>query len=388
MRTFRKLSIQLVPFAALIGALIIGAIILWFQDINIREAYTAMAVGAFGSKNGMADTLIKAIPLLFVALGIVIAYRGGVINIGAEGQLIMGALVTTFFGVAYGEALNPWLMIPLLILLGTAAGFVWGAIPGILKARLSVNEILTTIMLNQVAIQIAFFLLRGPMLDPDQVAQGTNVPQSARLPKVADLPRMRVLSQLFGFDQSTKDLEMAEGWRTEFIGLFIDSSRLHTGILIAIVMAVVVYIFMWRTTIGYRIRAVGQNPAAARYAGINVQRYTMLALALSGALAGMAGAIEIVGLHHRMFEPTAVSAGYGFSGIVAALFGKLHPFGAIPASILFGGLLVGGDKMQRAVQVPNVMITVLLGIIVLFVVSSDLWARRRTEKLEKEDISG
>ena len=387
MRRLRRFSIQLLPIIALIGALFIGAVILYLQDVNVREAYTAMAVGAFGTKNGMADTLVKSIPLLFVALGIVIAYRGGVINIGAEGQLIMGALATTYFGVAYGDSLGPWIMIPMLILLGTAAGFVWGAIPGILKARLAVNEILTTIMLNQVAIQIAFFLLRGPMLDPDQIAQGTNVPQSARLPKVADLPRMRVLSQLFGFDQSTKDLGMADGWRKEFVGLFIDSSRLHTGLLIAILMAIIVWIFMWRTTIGYRIRAVGQNPAAARYAGINVQRYTVLALALSGALAGMAGAVEIVGLHHRMFEPTAVSAGYGFSGIVAALFGKLHPFGAIPASLLFGGLLVGGDKMQRAVQVPNVIITVLLGIIVLFVVSSDLWARRRMEKLEKEEAS-
>ncbi len=387
MRNLRRLSIQLLPIIALIGALVIGALILYAQGVDIREAYTAMAVGAFGSKNGMADTLVKGIPLLLVALGIVIAYRGGVINIGAEGQLIMGAMVTTYFGVAYGDRLNPWVMIPILILLGTLAGFVWGAIPGILKARLSVNEILTTIMLNQVAIQISFFLLRGPMLDPDQIAQGTNVPQSARLPRVADLPRMQTLFEALGFDQTTKDLEMAEGWRTEFIGLFIDSSRLHTGLLVALLMAVVVYVFMWRTTIGYRIRAVGQNPAAARYAGINVPRYTVLALALSGALAGMAGAIEIVGLHHRMFEPTAVSAGYGFSGIVAALFGKLHPFGAIPASVLFGGLLVGGDKMQRAVQVPNVMITALLGLIVLFVVSSDLWARRRLERLEKEEVA-
>lgn len=387
MRRFRRISIQLLPMVALIGALVIGAIILYFQGINIREAYSAMAVGAFGSKNGMADTLVKSIPLLLVGLGIVIAYRGGVINIGAEGQLIMGAMVTTYFGVAYGDRLNPWIMIPFLIIVGTLAGFVWGAIPGFLKARLAVNEILTTIMLNQVAIQISFFLLRGPMLDPDQIAQGTNVPQSARLPKAADLPRMKVLAETLGFDQSTKDLGMADGWRKEFFGLFLDSSRLHTGLIVALIVAVVVWIFMWRTTIGYRIRAVGQNPAAARYAGINVQRYTVLALALSGALAGMAGAIEIVGLHHRMFEPTAVSAGYGFSGIVAALFGKLHPFGAIPASLLFGGLLVGGDKMQRAVQVPNVMITALLGLIVLFVVSSDLWARRRMEKLEKEEVA-
>lgn len=386
MKSARKLFYTLLPLVAVVGALLVGAIILWLQEINIFEAYSSLVVGAFGNKNGLADTLVKAIPLLFVALGIVIAYRGGVINIGAEGQLIMGALVTTYFGVTFGEAASPWLMLPLLILIGTAVGFLWGAIPGLLKARLNVNEILTTIMLNQVAIQIAYFLLRGPMLDPEQAAAGTNVPQSARLPKVADLPRIQTLMQALGFDKTVADLGL-EGWRAELGGLFIDNTRLHTGLLIALLMAVIVYIFMWRTTIGYRIRAVGQNPSAARYAGINVQQYTVLALALSGAMAGMAGAIEVVGLHHRMFEPTAVSAGYGFSGIVAALFGKLHPAGAIPASILFGGLLVGGDKMQRAVQVPNVMITALLGLIVLFVVSSDLWARRQMEKLEKEEVS-
>jgi simple sugar transport system permease protein len=145
-------------------------------------------------------------------------------------------------------------------------------------------------------------------------------------------------------------------------------------------MAVLVYFFLWRTTIGYRIRAVGLNPSAARYAGINVPRYVVLSMSLSGAFAGLAGAVEILGLHHRMFEPLAVSAGYGFSGIVVALFGKLHPLGAIPASLLFGGLLVGGDKMQRAVQVPQVLITALLGLVVLFVVSSEIWSRRRATR--------
>jgi simple sugar transport system permease protein len=145
-------------------------------------------------------------------------------------------------------------------------------------------------------------------------------------------------------------------------------------------MGILVYVFLWRTTIGYRIRAVGLNPHASRYAGINVPGYMILSLGLSGAFAGLAGAVEILGLHHRMFEPTAVSAGYGFSGIVAALFGKLHPLGAIPSSILFGGLLVGGDKMQRAVQIPQVLVTALLGLIVLFVVSSEIWSRRRTNR--------
>jgi simple sugar transport system permease protein len=148
-------------------------------------------------------------------------------------------------------------------------------------------------------------------------------------------------------------------------------------------MAVLVYIFLWRTTIGFRIRAVGLNRHASRYAGMSVKRTIILSMTLSGAFAGLAGAVEILGLHHRMFEPTAVSAGYGFTGIVAALFGKLHPLGIIPSSIIFGGLLVGGDKMQRAMQVPQVMITAVLGLIILFVVSTDYIVRKRQAKRVK-----
>jgi simple sugar transport system permease protein len=182
-----------------------------------------------------------------------------------------------------------------------------------------------------------------------------------------------------GLDKSAEDLGLT-GFVAELYGLLVEPTRLHSGLIIAIVMAILVYIFLWRTTIGYRIRAVGQNQSASRYAGINVQRYIVLSMTLGGMFAGLAGAIEILGLHHRMFEPTAVSAGYGFSGIVVALFGSLHPLGIIPSAILFGGLLVGGDKMQRAVQVPQVLITIILGMVVLFVVSADIWVRRRATR--------
>jgi len=234
-------------------------------------------------------------------------------------------------------------------------------------------------MLNQIAIQIGYYLLRGPMMDPAEKAAGTNIPHSARLVKAADLLRFADLAKSVGFTKSAKAAGI-KGFSAELYGLFAEPTRLHIGFLIAIGMALLVYIFLWRTTIGYRIRAVGLNPDAARYAGMNVPGYMVWAMGLSGALVGLAGAVEILGLHHRMFEPAAVSAGYGFSGIVVALFGKLHPLGAIPSAILFGGLLVGGDKMQRAVQIPQVFVTALLGLIVLFVVSSDLWARRRASR--------
>jgi simple sugar transport system permease protein len=363
------------PLLAVVGALLVGAIILLLLDTSPLEAYKVLLTGGFTSKNGLADTLVKATPLLLVGLGIVIAFRANVINIGAEGQLIVGALLTTFLALQLGATLPGYLVILICLVAGSLMGAIWAAIPGYLKARLGVNEILSTIMMNQIAIQVGYYLLRGVMMDPAELEAGTNIPHSARLPRATDLPRFTDIAAWLGFTDSAKDLSLT-GFRAELYGLLVEPTRLHLGLILAIIMAILVYIFLWRTTIGYRIRAVGLNPSASRYAGINVPRYVVLSLGLSGAFAGLAGAIEILGLHHRMFEPTAVSAGYGFSGIVAALFGKLHPLGAIPSSILFGALLVGGDKMQRAIQVPQVLVTALLGVIVLFVVSSEIWSRR------------
>ncbi|MFN8458554.1 MAG: ABC transporter permease [Anaerolineae bacterium] len=378
-RRFDQVADALLPLLAVIGALMIGAVILLFLKINPLEAYQVLLTGGFTSKNGLADTLVVATPLLLVGLGIVIAFRANVINIGAEGQLIVGAVLTTFLAVQLGSVLPGFLVIILCLLAGSLMGGLWGAIPGYLKARLGVNEILSTVMMNQIAIQVAYYLLRGPMMDPAELAAGTNIPHSARLPKPTDLPRFTDMAQWLGFTQTAKELGLSGFW-AELYGLLVEPTRLHSGLILAIIMGILVYIFLWRTTIGYRIRAVGLNPHASRYAGINVPGYMVLSLGLSGAFAGLAGAVEILGLHHRMFEPTAVSAGYGFSGIVAALFGKLHPLGSIPSSILFGGLLVGGDKMQRAVQTPQVLVTALLGLIVLFVVSSEIWSRRRANR--------
>jgi simple sugar transport system permease protein len=229
-------------------------------------------------------------------------------------------------------------------------GAFWGGIPGILKARLGVNEILSTIMMNAIAIQLSNFLLRGPMIDPKEIINGTRIAQSALLPDTVWLARL------------------------------VPRTLLHAGAILAVILAVLVFIFLWRTTIGYRIRAVGLNAAAARYAGIRVRLYQALALILGGAFAGLAGAVEVMGVQHRMME--GLSGGYGFSGIVVALFGSLHPLGAIPASILFGGLLVGADQMQRTVQVPSALISTLLGLIVLLVVGSKIWASKLTRRRE------
>ncbi len=337
----------MMPVVAVVLALLAGAFLLLMVGANPLEAYGVLVRGALGNVNGLTQTLTKATPLLLVGLGICIAFRGGAINIGGEGQIIVGALATT----AVSLALPNWpgfLLLPLALLSGALAGAVWGGIPGVLKARLNVNEILTTVMMNQIALQAMNYLLRGPMLDPAQITAGTNIPQSASLPEQVWLARL------------------------------VPRTLLHSGIFLALGLAVLVYILLWRTTIGYRIRAVGLNPHAARYAGIPVRRYLALSMTLSGAFAGLAGAVEVTGVHHRMLE--GLSGGYGFSGIVAALFGKLHPLGAIPASILFGALLVGADKMQRSIQVPSAMIVALQGLVVLFVVASDYYVRRRSRR--------
>jgi len=339
----------LLPLLAIPVAFLIGAVMLLALGANPLEAYGSLIVGAFGDVSGITQTLVKATPLLMVGIGVCIAFRGGVINIGGEGQILVGALATTAVAIGFRDWPG-WILLPLCLLTGTLSGAVWGGIPGILKARLGVNEILSTVMMNAIAVQLSNYLLRGPMIDPAEIAAGTRIAQSALLPRSVWLPKL------------------------------VPSTLLNAGALIALLMAVVVYILLWRTTIGYRIRAVGLNMHAARYAGIRVSFYQALALILGGAFSGLAGAIEMLGVQHRMLE--GVSGGYGFTGIVAALFGNLHPLGTIPASILFGGLLVGADKMQRTVQVPSALIDTLLGLVVMLVVASKIWSTVRARKRE------
>ena len=347
----------LLPFLATLAALGVGAIMLMVFDANPVVAYGALIEGAFGSTNALADTLVKATPLLLVALGICIAFRGGVINIGGEGQLILGALAATVIGISLPDSPG-YVVIPLALIFGFIAGGAWGAIPGFLKAYFNVNEILSTIMMNAIAVQGMNYLLSGPMIDPVQLEAASRIPQTARLNAAFDLARLV-------------------------------PTRLHLGTGLAIIAAFLVFIFLWRTVVGYRIRAVGLNANASRYAGINVPRHIVLSLLLSGAFCGLAGAIQIYGLHHRMFtdgSATGFTGSAGFNGIVVALFGQLHPLGAIPASFLFGALIVGANKLQRVMQVPSSFIIALNGLVVVFVVSADYWRRRLARRREAEVV--
>ena len=335
--------------SAVILALLIGAAMILGLGANPLEGYKELLVGAFGGTEELAESAAKAMPLLFVGTGICVAFRAKVINIGGEGQIIAGGLLSTITALAVPD-LPAIVLIPLVLFMGLVGGAIWGGIPGALKAYLGVNEILSTIMLNLVAVQLFNYLLRAPLMDPKQIELGTRIPQTKRLSENADLP------------------------------ILVEGTRFHLGVVVALIAAAVAWFFLWRTTTGYRVRAVGASAPAARYAGMPVKRMTMLALTISGALCGLAGACLVFGSETHRLQTEGFATGFtgsaGFNGIVAALFGGLHPLFTIPSSFLFGGLLVGANAMQRAIQIPVDLVIGLNGLIVVFVVSSNTLRER------------
>jgi general nucleoside transport system permease protein len=325
---------------AVLAATAAGALVLTAIGASPWATYAVILTGPLKDLFGATEVLVRAVPLILVALGIAISFRSGILNIGAEGQIQVGILAAT--AVALGaRGLPGALLLPLCLVAGAAAGALWAGIAGVLRARLEVNEILSTVMLNYIAAQLYTFLLRGPMIDPDELMTGSGTPQSMRLPREAWLSRL------------------------------VPGTRLHTGLLLALGLAVLVWLLLWRTTLGYRMRAAGAAQKAARYAGIDVKRSLLVAMLFAGGFAGLAGAVEVTGVHHRAIE--AISSGYGFSGIVVALFGGLHPAGIVPAAAFFGLLLIGADMTQRSAGVPANMILVLQGVIILAIVSAKMY---------------
>lgn len=260
-----------VVIAAAAAAMGIGAIVFLAVGADVVKAYGVILTEPLKDMIGLTEIVVRAIPLSLIALGIAIAFRSGILNIGAEGQMMMGILATSATAIACANLPKP-ILIPLALLAGAAGGAVWGGIAGVLKARLGVNEILSTVMLNYIAAQFYTYLLRGPMMDPEELVTGSGTPQSIRMPRSAWLDRL------------------------------LPGTRLHSGIYIAIGLAIVVFFLLWRTSTGFRMRAAGAEAKAARYAGVKVQRYLIIAMLLSGAFAGMAGGVEILGVHKRAIE--------------------------------------------------------------------------------------
>lgn len=329
-----------VILVAALAAALMGAMVLLAIGASPTATYLTIFTGPFADKFGITEVLVRAVPLILVGLGIAISFRSGILNIGAEGQIMVGILASTAMALAFPGSPKA-VLLPLMLMAGALGGALWGGIAGFLKAKLGVNEILSTVMLNYIAAQFYTFLLRGPMIDPNELETGSGTPQSMRLPKAAWLDRI------------------------------VPETRLHAGLILAVVLAIFVYILLWRTTWGYRLRAAGAEEKAARYAGVHVERSLLTAMLLAGAFAGLAGAVEVAGVHHRAIE--AISSGYGFSGIVVALFGGLHPAGIVPAAAFFGVLLVGADMTQRSAGVPANMILVLQGVVILAIVSAKMY---------------
>ncbi len=315
---------------AVFFALIIVSIILLLTGYKPLPVYGALIDGAFGSRRRMGESLVSTTPLIFGSLGFLIAYRCGLFNIGLEGQITVGGIAAAFIGYFLPE-MPAFLHVSLCILAGALAGGLWGFIPGYLKARFGIHEVIGVIMLNHIAFKIAAYLvsMNGPMKD-----------------RVDDMPASPFIR---------------EGARMSRI---VTGTRLHWGILLAIATAILIYVLLFRTRLGFKLRAVGKNRYAAEALGISVKKNIVFALALSGMLGGMAGAVEILGVHYRLFA--AFSPGYGFDAIAVALLGMVHPIGILASSYLFGILRSGAILMQATFGVNKDMVSVITGVIVLF----------------------
>jgi simple sugar transport system permease protein len=330
----------LVPIMSIVLALILGGIMLALAGANPFETYKAMVEGAFGTRYAISETLVKAIPLMLTGLGVSIAFRMLFWNIGAEGQLAMGAFAAAGVALFVSDKVPSWSVLPLVMLAGFAAGAAWGFIPAALKARLGVNEIITTLMMNYIAILWIQYLFYGPWKDP----KGFGFPGTAEFPDAAWLPR--------------------------FFG-----TRVHLGLIIAIVAAFLIWLVLSRTKWGYEIRVIGENRTAARYAGISTSRNIVLVMLVSAGLAGLAGMAEVAGISHRLQQ--GITVGYGYTAIIVAWLAKLNPWGVLLVSVLMAGLLVGGDQIQISMGLPASVALVLQGIILFLVLGGEILTQYR-----------
>lgn len=353
------------PAATSIGSVVVAFIISGFLLKMVGgEPFKVMKFffeATFGSWAVISDTLVKATPLILVGLACTVAFKMKLWNIGAEGQFYMGAFFASLVVLVplVPPETSAFIVLPLMAIMGLIGGAVWGFIPGVLKAKLQVNEIITTLMLNYVAILWNNFWIFNKWSDAG--FQMTPVfEKSAWLARITDYAR-----------PYSEFIETGGGLATFMtsIGLSrISGMTLHLGFIIAVVTAVVIWWILERSKWGYEIKLIGDNKEAARYAGINITRNIILVMMLSGALAGLAGMTEITGVVHRLQEK--ISPGYGFTGIIIAWLAKLNPFAVILVSILFGALLVAGREIQ-----PAGLSQLLQGIILFMVISSDVLLR-------------
>ncbi|MCL4299015.1 MAG: ABC transporter permease [Anaerolineae bacterium] len=302
------------------------------MSVNPLGAYAALFDGAVGNVSALGTTITKALPLLIGGVGVTIAYRAGIFNIGVEGQIILGGIFATWVSTKV-IGLPSWLHLILALTAGAIGGMTWAFLPGWLKAVRGINEVIVSLLMNFVAALLLSWIVRGPLQEPGQAyAKTAEVAESARLP------------------------------------LLWPELRLHLGFFFALVIIAFGYWLLWRTTLGFRIRYVGVNPRAAEAAGIPVARTMLTAMLLSGSIAGLAGAVHLLGSEYRMLETFLQGAGY--DSIAAALVGALHPFGVFVAGFFFGALRAGSNNMQISVGIPVTLLYIIQALIILFILAS------------------
>jgi simple sugar transport system permease protein len=328
----KRIIVTLLPVWATVVALILGAGLILLAGVNPFRAYYALFMGAFSDIYGWNSTLIKTTPLIFAGLGVALAFKCGYFNVGAEGQLYLGGLGATLAGL-YIHDVHPVVHIALALGAGFVAGGIWSVIPGYLKARHAVNEIITCIFMYFIAVLFISYMVSGPLFEGgSQAAMSAEIEASARLP------------------------------------IIIPDTDVHLGILLCLVLVFIMQFIFAKTTLGYQITAMGLNPAACQYAGMNVVRSIIVVSFISGGLAGLAGASEIMGLKHRLYD--AFSPGYGLDAIVIAFLAKSNPLGVMVASLFFGALRSGAGMMQRSTGVPTTAVMAIQGLVILFVAIS------------------
>ncbi len=377
-------SSGLVTFLAILTGILISGLLVALTTVEVYDAfsisfwggikealraawntYSSLFIGAFGDPqkiiaafqggdgleirraiNPFFESLVQTTPFIFGGLSVALGFRVGLFNIGAEGQLFIGAMTSVFAGYAI-TGLPAYIHIPLALLAGAAGGALWGFIPGYLKAKTGAHEVIITIMMNYIAFKLSDFMLRGPMKDPNEYTPKT--------------PWIQESAQLTRF--------------------FPDTIRFHIGFFIALAVAYFVYWLLFKTTWGFELRTVGSNPNGARYAGINTTKATVVAMSLAGSLAGLAGANEVLGLNYRLVP--SFTSGYGFDSIALALLGKNHPMGVVLSALLFGFLRNGSRQMQLKSGVPIDIVSILQALILAFIAAPAII--RSIYRLKKPD---
>ncbi len=333
----------IILLSSLMAGLVAVGMVFLVKGINPFFAISEIFIASFGSGFGIKETLTKSIPLILIGSGLALAYRAKFWNIGAESQLLMGAVFGTWVGLHWGPGLPAMAIIPLMFLAGFLGGALWGMVPAVFKVKFGINEVISTLMLNYIAAEFVKFLVVGPWKGKTKYGY----------PYTDDIPDQAILNLL-------------------------PDSRISLLLLIlAVVTALVLWFLVFRTRFGYEIRVIGENPEAGRYAGIDFFRTSLIMMAISGGVAGLAGVGELASIHHHLSYPETISAGYGFTAIIVAWLGRLNPAFSIFSGLFFAGIIVGGDAIQMSMGLPQTTVNVFNGLILVFLIMGDFFLSHR-----------